>query len=252
MSSLIDGIVMGGGVGLSLHGSHRVAGDRYLFAMPEVGIGFFPDVGATYALPRLPGATGHVSRAHRASGSGAPTRWRSASRPMRSLGARFRASARRARSPASRSTTRWRASRAIPGAAPAVRRARRRSSAASPGRQRRRPSSSASTQAAARGSAFAAKTAATMRTKSPTSLCVAFEQMRRGGALDFEEAMRTEFRIVSRIVDGHDFYEGVRAVDDRQGRRAALAPGDARRPSTLGRRSSATSPISARHELELA
>ena len=68
--ALIDGIVMGGGVGISLHGSHRVAGDRYQFAMPEVGIGFFPDVGATYALPRLPGATGTVSRAHRRPGAG--------------------------------------------------------------------------------------------------------------------------------------------------------------------------------------
>ncbi|MBV9262343.1 MAG: enoyl-CoA hydratase/isomerase family protein, partial [Pseudolabrys sp.] len=56
--SLIDGIVMGGGVGISVHGSHRVAGDRYSFAMPEVGIGFFPDVGATWFLPRMPGETG--------------------------------------------------------------------------------------------------------------------------------------------------------------------------------------------------
>ena len=56
--SLIDGIVMGGGVGISIHGSHRVAGDKYQFAMPEVGIGFFPDVGATWALPRLPGEIG--------------------------------------------------------------------------------------------------------------------------------------------------------------------------------------------------
>src|SRR5206468_3620626 len=56
--ALVDGIVMGGGVGVALHGSHFVAGDRLLFAMPEVGIGFFPDVGATWALPRLPGATG--------------------------------------------------------------------------------------------------------------------------------------------------------------------------------------------------
>src|SRR5579871_4599897 len=56
--ALIDGIVMGGGVGVSIHGSHRVAGDRFQFAMPEVGIGFFPDVGATWFLPRLPGALG--------------------------------------------------------------------------------------------------------------------------------------------------------------------------------------------------
>src|SRR5437763_3726021 len=56
--ALIDGIVMGGGVGVSVNGSHRVAGDRFSFAMPEVGIGFFPDVGATWFLPRLPGAQG--------------------------------------------------------------------------------------------------------------------------------------------------------------------------------------------------
>ncbi len=56
--SLIDGIVMGGGVGISIHGSHRVAFDKYAFAMPEVSIGFFPDVGGTYALPRLAGEIG--------------------------------------------------------------------------------------------------------------------------------------------------------------------------------------------------
>jgi enoyl-CoA hydratase len=67
-------------------------------------------------------------------------------------------------------------------------------------------------EAAAKGSDFAAKTAAGMRTKSPTSMNLAFEQVRRGASLDFEEAMKVEFRIVSRIGDGHDFYEGVRAV----------------------------------------
>jgi enoyl-CoA hydratase len=56
--ALIDGIVMGGGVGISIHGSHRVAGDRFQFAMPEVSIGFFPDVGGTWFLPRLPGELG--------------------------------------------------------------------------------------------------------------------------------------------------------------------------------------------------
>ena len=60
--ALIDGIVMGGGVGISVHGSHRVAGDRFVFAMPEVGIGFFPDVGATWFLPRLPGSSAPIAR----------------------------------------------------------------------------------------------------------------------------------------------------------------------------------------------
>jgi enoyl-CoA hydratase len=60
--------------------------------------------------------------------------------------------------------------------------------------------------------AWAAATAVTIRTKSPTSLKIALRQMRVGESLTFTAAMRTEFRIVSRIVHGHDFYEGVRAV----------------------------------------
>jgi enoyl-CoA hydratase len=56
--ALIRGIVMGGGVGVSLNGSHRVADESTMFAMPETGIGLFPDVGGSYFLPRLPGETG--------------------------------------------------------------------------------------------------------------------------------------------------------------------------------------------------
>ena len=56
--SMLEGIVMGGGVGLSVHGHVRVATESTLFAMPETGIGFFPDVGATHVLPRLRGALG--------------------------------------------------------------------------------------------------------------------------------------------------------------------------------------------------
>mmetsp|Transcript_18514 Transcript_18514/g.54874 ORF Transcript_18514/g.54874 Transcript_18514/m.54874 type:complete len:364 (-) Transcript_18514:284-1375(-) len=56
--SILGGIVMGGGVGLSVHGQVRIATDSTIFAMPETGIGFFPDVGGSYFLPRLPAHLG--------------------------------------------------------------------------------------------------------------------------------------------------------------------------------------------------
>ncbi len=206
--SLIDGIVMGGGVGVSLHGSHRVAGERYLFAMPEVGIGFFPDVGATYALPRLPGQTGMYlaltgERVKRADAVmlGLATHAVASGSLEGLLQALF------AGEPVDAALAKVTVD---PGPAPLA--------AEQPVIDSCFSAESVAAilhkldEAAAKGSDFAAKTAAGMRTKSPTSMSIAFEQVRRGTSLSFEEAMKTEFRIVSRIGDGSDFYEGVRAV----------------------------------------
>jgi enoyl-CoA hydratase/carnithine racemase len=209
--ALIDGIVMGGGVGISVHGSHRVAGDKFTFAMPEVSIGFFPDIGATWFLPRLPGQlgtycalTGERLAAADAVAAGIATH--------RVASARFPELI-----------------EALCGAVPvdAILGAFAQPAAAGPVAAHRGaidrlfgPDRVEDILAAldAEGStngeeaAFADAVAALMRTKSPTSLKLTREQIRRGAALDFTDCMRTEFRIVSRIVHGHDLYEGIRAV----------------------------------------
>lgn len=206
--SLIDGIVMGGGVGLSLHGSHRIAGERYLFAMPEVGIGFFPDVGATFALPRLPGAAGvYLALTGDRIGAADAVALGLATHAVPSARMAELADALTGRSalddilagfthdpgPPQLAGERLTIAECFGGASLAA--ILERLEAAATG-----------------GSAFAGKLLQTLRTKSPTSVAIAFEQMRRGAGFDFAEAMRTEFRIVSRIARGHDFYEGVRAV----------------------------------------
>lgn len=206
--SLIDGIVMGGGVGVSLHGRYRVAGDRYLFAMPEVGIGFFPDVGATYALPRLPGETGMYlaltgDRVKRADAMmlGLTTH-AVPSGNIEGLRAALIAG----------DPVEVALSRVATNPDPAPLEAEREVINACFSAGSVIQILARLDQAAEKGSDFAAKTAAGMRAKSPTSMSLAFEQVRRGKAMEFEEAMKTEFRIVSRIGEGHDFYEGVRAV----------------------------------------
>ena len=75
--ALLDGMTMGGGVGISLHGSHPIATERFIFAMPETGIGFFPDIGASYLLARCKenigiylGLTGNRLTAANAFGAG--------------------------------------------------------------------------------------------------------------------------------------------------------------------------------------
>lgn len=213
--ALIDGIVMGGGVGISVHGSHRVAGDRFTFAMPEVSIGFFPDIGATWFLPRLPGElgtycalTGERLDAEDGTAAGIATHRVASERfpeliealcgavPVDALLGAFAQP---------------------PGKGPVAGR-RAAIDRLFAGHRIEDILAALDAEASQNGTgtgtdaAFAAATAALMRTKSPTSLKLALEQMRRGPALDFTQCMRTEFRIVSRVVRGYDLYEGVRAV----------------------------------------
>lgn len=209
--SLIDGVVLGGGVGLTLHGRHRVAGERYALAMPEVGIGFFPDVGATYALPRLPGATGMflaLTGERVRQGDALALGLATHAAP----GAAFPAIvAALAEGEDVREVLNGRAVAVAPGALAAERGLIDEAFAGSsvPEILHRLDTD---------GSERAKTLAATIRTKSPTSLAIACEQMLRGPRLGFEEAMRTEYAIVSRIVRGHDFYEGVRAaIVDKDG-----------------------------------
>ena len=209
--ALIDGIVMGGGVGVSVHGSHRVAGDRFVFAMPEVGIGFFPDIGATWFLPRLPGELGAYcaltgERINAADGVAAGIA------THRVESGRFAELAEALCSTAAVDATLGAFAR--PAGEGPVTAQRSAIDDLFKGGQVEGILAALDHAATADGTraAFAAATAALIRTKSPTSLKIALMQMRRGPTLDFEECMRTEFRIVSRVVRGHDFYEGVRAV----------------------------------------
>lgn len=209
--ALIDGIVMGGGVGVSIHGSHRVAGDKYIFAMPEVGIGFFPDVGATWFLPRLPGKlgcycalTGERLNAADACASGLATHRVASTRFPELLDALCGAV----------SVDSLLAAFAEPAGEGQVMERRAAIDRLFDGATVEDILANLDAEAS-RGGAdadWAGKTAATIRAKSPTSLKVALAQMQRGAAWDFAECMRAEFRIVSRIVHGKDFYEGVRAA----------------------------------------
>ncbi len=209
--SLIDGIVMGGGVGISIHGSHRVAGDKYAFAMPEVSIGFFPDVGGTYALPRLAGEvgtycalTGERLKASDAVLSGAATHYVTSHHFTELLTALC------GKEPVNAVLADFMEGAGIGEVIPRRRiidRVFSQDSVEAILAELDREAETNSEQAR-----WSAELAQTIRSKSPTSLKLALAQMRYGRDHSFEDCMRAEFRIVSRIVYGRDMAEGVRAV----------------------------------------
>ncbi len=210
--ALIDGIVMGGGVGVSVHGSHRIATERTLFAMPESGIGLFPDVGGTYFLPRLEGELGMYLGL-----TGA--RLKAADSVFAGIAHNYIEAA---QLPALKEAL---CAHGFSNDASAELDDILKGFATNPGAgpieeklpQINRHFSKGSVTAIidslqSDDDPWAAKTADSLLTKSPTSMKLTFEQLRRGAKLDFDDCMRMEFRMVARVIKGVDFYEGTRAA----------------------------------------
>ncbi|MEO1321588.1 MAG: enoyl-CoA hydratase/isomerase family protein [Pseudomonadota bacterium] len=200
--AIMDGVTMGGGVGLSVHGAYQVATERTLFAMPETGIGLFPDVGGTWFLPRLRGELGT---------------W------LALTGARLKGGDVTAVGLA----THFCATEAVPD----LKRTLITHGVDALNGLKEAPECSFANQFSEiddlfagdcaaqikgrliKGSDWAKSQATKISAKSPLSTKIALRQMRTGRFLEtLQDALKIEYRIASRLVKSRDFHEGVRAV----------------------------------------
>jgi enoyl-CoA hydratase len=201
--AFMDGVTMGGGVGISVHGSHRVATERTLFAMPETGIGLFPDVGGGWFLPRLGpplgmwlALTGERLKGGDVCAAGIATNYVEsgvveAAKDQVCEGELALLEA-----------MDWDASAAFEKHLDAMQRTFWKPSV-----------EDIFAALEAEGDEWSAKQLATLKTKSPRTLKIAHRQLSLGLQMQtFEDNMRMEFRIGCRQVHSHDFQEGVRAV----------------------------------------
>lgn len=199
---LMDGITMGGGVGLAMPARARIATERTVFAMPEAGIGLFPDVGGGWHLPRLPGEigmwlalTGARLKAGDCAIAGIATHYIDGDLKRRILDGLRDGDLSDAITPPPPSELTpencLRIDRLFAG------------------------ESVEAIFAALEtdNSDWARAQLATLRTKSPQTLKVAFRQLREGRSVaSFAEEMKREYRIAARVVMRNDFREGVRAL----------------------------------------
>ena len=217
--AIIDGITMGGGAGISVNGSYRVATERTLFAMPETAIGLFPDIGATRFLSRCPGRVGLYLGL-----TGA--RLRAADTLYCGFATHVVAQERIEALVAALSDAAWRSGAqfeetnavlagfvAAPEPAPlaALRPAIDRCFAAETVEA---ILEALAAEAAAGGehAGWAAETRAGLLKKSPTSLKVTLCQLQIGRDYDLDQALTLEYRLTQHFMAAHDFYEGVRAM----------------------------------------
>jgi enoyl-CoA hydratase len=219
--AVMDGVTMGGGVGISLPARYRIATERTTFAMPETGIGLFPDVGGGWHLPRLAGAAGA---------------W------LALTGARLKADgcvvlgiatdilpsanledfkARLIAEPAAVETLLADLEADPAGAATVEHQGDIDRLFAGPTVE------AIFADLAADGSPWALEQLAILRTKSPLSMKTALRQLQAGAAMtDFADNMVMEMRIGARVVMSHDFAEGVRAVIIDKDNAPVWAPAD--------------------------
>jgi enoyl-CoA hydratase len=208
--AIMNGITMGGGVGVSVNGSHRIVSDRTVFAMPETGIGLIPDVGGSYFLPRLRGEagmylglTGERMKGPDSLYAGVGTHYVPEGRLGDLVDALCELPA----------ASHHLVDEVLEGFDAALEDVPYTTIEADVDRLFAGGSVADILKALeADGGEWAAKMAKTIRAKSPTSVLVTSEQLRRGAGLSFRAGMRQELRCVMKIRDGHDFYEGVRAV----------------------------------------
>jgi enoyl-CoA hydratase/carnithine racemase len=205
--AFMDGITMGGGVGIALPCRYRVATENTKFAMPETGIGLFPDVGGGWYLSRLPGQvgkylalTGARLNGHDCLGLGLATHGFAVDKLEITKQLLFAY-------PQDIEDILGDKSGLLPGG-DLLRRLEEIDGLFA-------GETVAEIMAAleADSGEWAAKELATLRTKSPLSMAVALRQLREGAAMpDFASEMRQEYAIGARVVHTHDFIEGVRAL----------------------------------------
>ncbi len=205
--SLLDGVVMGGGVGISVHGAARVITERTIFAMPETGIGLFPDVGGGWFLPRLKNdSSGGLGSWLALTG----TRLKGLDVLAAGVGTHFIESAQLASLTAEILAL---GITALDGLQPQ----------AAPSFQAHLPSirniftsdiiEEIWSKLEADGTDWSQRQLALMKKNCPLSMKVAHRQLREGAThRSFHETMRMEYRIANRLVRHPNFREGVRAL----------------------------------------
>jgi enoyl-CoA hydratase len=204
---LIDGLCLGGGVGITLYGTHRVAGEGYGLAMPQVGIGFLPDIGGSYFLPRLRHQTGvYLALTGKILDRADAYRLGLVTHCVPAAHFHVIVDAIQDNHPIDRLLD---GLHRDPGEGKLARLSpdiHRIFSAETVEEILERLDAESGEHAE-----WAAETAAEIRKKSPTSLKIALRQMQRGRGLTLKEALQLEFRLAQKVAAGHDYKQGVEA-----------------------------------------